>query len=700
MTRTIPACLAVFTMIGEIEGAVPPQPQPLTVLNAASFSSAAVAPGSIVTIFGSNLTNAVQAVTDPSHPPFSLGGTSVNIGGVPATLFYVSPTQINAVIATTTAAVGTQPVVVTSPTGTSSGSVSISTTAQPGLFSLTGTGTHDGAIIESLTGRVGAFSVHAGASPNFLSLFLTGASFTTVPVVTVAGVAATVTYDGPSPCCAGLEQINITLPASLAGAGRVPVMVQAGTQLSNVVEIVILPDAGRGESDHDQDNETRSREVSSIAWIPGTSLALVTDENDDVVREVDLAGAKVLRTIALASNSEPASIAVNASGTLAVVAERSGGKVALIDLASAASAMVVTEVAVGAGPVAVAINGTQAVVVNGDGSTVAILDLTARVLLKTIPVGRGPRGVAVDGASHAYITNQDDGTISVVDLTAGAVTSTISLGASRPAAIQLIAGTSWAVVADPAVSPDGKVLVVNLVTGAATPFSVNVAHDGGSGDIVMHGATAYIANQAGGSVSVLPLTFNAGVVAGTATTLALGQGVRALAFDTKDNELLAVNESTGRIAVVNAANNQIVAQISAVVAESGEGDDQGDDHSDHDHAPNLPVIRSLLPSTGSAGSSFVVTLTGSNLQGATGLTFLTPAVDAGVMHGKGTGNPAASDSGFTVTGLQVNAAGTQLTANVAIATGTRPGIRWVRVVAPNGTSMVSVLSGASFTVLP
>ena len=77
------------------------QAQTVSVINAASFS-AVVAPGSIVTIFGPNLTTTTAAAADASQPPAILGKTSVVVGGSAATLFYVSPFQINAVLATST----------------------------------------------------------------------------------------------------------------------------------------------------------------------------------------------------------------------------------------------------------------------------------------------------------------------------------------------------------------------------------------------------------------------------------------------------------------------------------------------------------------------------------------------------------------------------------------------------------------------
>src|SRR5205807_7701033 len=94
------------------------EPVVWAVLNAASYS-ALVSPGCVVAIFGRGL--AAAPATAPSVPlPSTLGGVTVSVAGLAAPLFYVSPTQINALIPFETAipANTVVPVVVTAPGGT------------------------------------------------------------------------------------------------------------------------------------------------------------------------------------------------------------------------------------------------------------------------------------------------------------------------------------------------------------------------------------------------------------------------------------------------------------------------------------------------------------------------------------------------------------------------------------------------------
>src|SRR5262245_52384737 len=77
---------------------------PLTVVSAASYSTEALAPGSIAAAFGDDLSTSTMtgADVDPDIPgaqlPTTLGGTTVRVDGVPAPLLFVSKRQINFII--------------------------------------------------------------------------------------------------------------------------------------------------------------------------------------------------------------------------------------------------------------------------------------------------------------------------------------------------------------------------------------------------------------------------------------------------------------------------------------------------------------------------------------------------------------------------------------------------------------------------
>ncbi len=217
------------------------------VVNAASLSGA-IAPGGFATIFGNGLAATTRTWTSAdfvnSKLPVQLDGVSVTINGKPAYVYYVSPSQID-VIAPADSTIGPVPVAVTN-----NGIASASSTAQlqaaaPAFFSV---GKY--AIATHANGSLaGAASVLAGATPavpgEVIVMYGTGfgptspavdglvvsspANLVTPPIITIGGAAATVKFAGRS--AAGLDQINVTvpaLPAGSTGAVDVPIRATAG----------------------------------------------------------------------------------------------------------------------------------------------------------------------------------------------------------------------------------------------------------------------------------------------------------------------------------------------------------------------------------------------------------------------------------------------------------------------------------------
>jgi uncharacterized protein (TIGR03437 family) len=72
----------------------------------------------------------------------------------------------------------------------------------------------------------------------YVSLYGTGLRGAASSVIcTVGGVPAPVTYAGSQGTFAGLDQVNISIPAALRGRGEVDVVVSAGGQASNAVRL-------------------------------------------------------------------------------------------------------------------------------------------------------------------------------------------------------------------------------------------------------------------------------------------------------------------------------------------------------------------------------------------------------------------------------------------------------------------------------
>ncbi|HZS09281.1 MAG TPA: S8 family serine peptidase [Blastocatellia bacterium] len=224
----------------------------VTSVSAADFISTTAAPDSIVAAFGTKLATGVEFAARLPLPT-SLAGSTVRVGGVYASLFAVTPGQINYLVPSNLPS-GPAEVVIVAGDGTiSTGTINIAS-AQPGIFtaSQSGTGapaatwTPDGLRYYAVAGSDGTpLSMDAGA---YLILACTGLRHApdtdgnygngvaeSVQAV-IGGASAAVLYAGAQGVYAGLDQVNIRLPDELRGRGRVElVLTVAGRKANKVV---------------------------------------------------------------------------------------------------------------------------------------------------------------------------------------------------------------------------------------------------------------------------------------------------------------------------------------------------------------------------------------------------------------------------------------------------------------------------------
>jgi len=137
-----------------------------------------------------------------------------------------------------------------------------------------------------------------------------------------------------------------------------------------------------------------------------------------------------------------------------------------------------------------------------------------------------------------------------------------------------------------------------------------------------------------------------------------------------------------------------------------EGDDASDNRDDRDRAANVPAIASMSPSKAKAGSTFALTMTGKNLEGAIEVVFLKPGslttsnhhASAEMVTGVSRQPYGTVDAAVKVTYIQVSGGGTKLTANVAIAASASHGDRVVQVRTINGESTNKQSSANTFEI--
>jgi uncharacterized protein (TIGR03437 family) len=237
-----------------------PTTETFTSYSAASLVKGPVAPLSIVSGFGLNLTTSTVSAPEGSLP-LTLGGLRLSItdrvGHVAeAPLFFVSASQINYLLPATVATGEASVRVLRGDTVIASGTLQISAVA-PSLFTANSSGRDAAAALITITSNgqqatSGIVRIDTtfqqyvpqpipAGSQSVLLLFGTGirgAAQSTV-TATIGDTPVEVLYAGPQQQYEGLDQVNLRLPASLAGRGELDVALWADGQRANTVRISV-----------------------------------------------------------------------------------------------------------------------------------------------------------------------------------------------------------------------------------------------------------------------------------------------------------------------------------------------------------------------------------------------------------------------------------------------------------------------------
>lgn len=249
-----------------------PGPRILSVVNSASYAGGTVAPGELITLFGTGLGPTNLALYDPNfivqnpgiaNLPQSLplsalpgAGTSVQFatpGGVfNAPLVYASATQIGAMVPFEIAASITQLSVNYAGVLSSAYVLKVQPNL-PGIFSADGSGLGQGAILNVVTNASGSsdYTINSGANPavkgSTIVLYLTGfgttnplsTTYIAAPVspqvdtatpvsVTIGGQPAVSVSAVPGNSFPGVLQVNVTVPTGAPSGKTVAVTASVG----------------------------------------------------------------------------------------------------------------------------------------------------------------------------------------------------------------------------------------------------------------------------------------------------------------------------------------------------------------------------------------------------------------------------------------------------------------------------------------
>ncbi len=236
-------------------------------VRSAAAGTAAVAPDSIVSLFGTGFAT-TTAQAGPLPLPISLGGVTVKVHdskGVDwdAALLYISPTQINLILPAGVAAGQAQFLITTAGVTQPQALTGLVQTVAPALFSMNGSGSGVAAATAirvqaanpQLRGPVAVFQCNNQGTacvsvpidvgldaPVYLTLYGTGIRNRNSPAnvtVTIHGMSVPVLFSGSQSQFPGLDQVNVSLPLGLRGSGESNVILTVDGQVSNIVTVNI-----------------------------------------------------------------------------------------------------------------------------------------------------------------------------------------------------------------------------------------------------------------------------------------------------------------------------------------------------------------------------------------------------------------------------------------------------------------------------
>jgi uncharacterized protein (TIGR03437 family) len=231
-------------------------PQIKQVVNAADLTPN-IAPGGLITLFGTNL-NPANLATSELPLPTAVADSCLAVNGLPMPILFVSPTQVNAQMPFE--AVGDVTLILRTPGGTSDNyNLQILPNA-PSVFHVQAPDkTMIPTVVRNDDGELvtGSHPIHRNAN-EALVIYSTGLGATvpavrdgmpapsnppavalTAPTVTLGGVSLPIIYYGLAPGEVGVYQINVSVPRSVPDGLAVPLVITQGG-VSTTIQVRVI----------------------------------------------------------------------------------------------------------------------------------------------------------------------------------------------------------------------------------------------------------------------------------------------------------------------------------------------------------------------------------------------------------------------------------------------------------------------------
>jgi len=210
--------------------------------------------------------------------------------------------------------------------------------------------------------------------------------------------------------------------------------------------------------------------------------------------------------------------------------------------------------------------GPSIYVTNVTSNTVSVINLasdyvTTDEIVKTIDVGRQPRGIAISpNGPVAYVTNFKDDTVSVIDTTSNTVVGDpIEVGAG-PLGVAFAPNGVTAYVVNGSgdsvsVIDTATRKVVTSIPVGVHPQAIALTADGKLAYVTNYGEDS-MTHNGGNSVTVLDLGANEPL-----TTVLVGKGPDGIAVSPDDKAVYVVNFDGGTVSVLDRASNKVTANV-------------------------------------------------------------------------------------------------------------------------------------------
>ena len=237
------------------DAAVAP-PQITSIVNAGDFG-ADIAPGGLISVFGTQL-SPVNMASSEMPLPTALANSCLSVNGEPLPVLFVSPTQINAQMPFQ--AIGDVTLILHTPGGTSNNfNVVIEPNAPSVFLASVGPDTNVPTVVRYDDNQLVTPSnpIHR-KSNTALVVYLTGLGQTSpavptgqpapvsplavpllAPTVSLGGINLPVLFSGLAPGMVGVDQINVSVPFNVPDGMLIPLVITQGTVSTTLLERVV-----------------------------------------------------------------------------------------------------------------------------------------------------------------------------------------------------------------------------------------------------------------------------------------------------------------------------------------------------------------------------------------------------------------------------------------------------------------------------